>query len=45
MAPTKEKKIIIHLPNTTTAEIVEEQSREKIIEKIKESAGAALTNC
>jgi hypothetical protein len=44
MALIKEKKIIIHLPDTTTAEIIGEQSKEKIIKRIRESAGAAPTN-
>jgi hypothetical protein len=44
MAPIEEKRIIVHLPDTTTAEIVGEQLREKIIERIREGAGAAPTN-
>jgi hypothetical protein len=44
MALIEEKRIIVHLPDTTTAEIVGEQSREEIIERIREGAGAAPTN-
>jgi hypothetical protein len=44
MALTEEKRIIIHLSNTTTAEIVREQSREEIIKRIREGAGAAPAN-
>jgi hypothetical protein len=44
MTLIEEKKIIIHLPDTTTAEIIRDQSREKIIERIREGAGAAPTN-
>jgi hypothetical protein len=44
MALTEEKRIIVHLSDTTTAEIVREQSREEIIERIKEGAGAAPAN-
>jgi hypothetical protein len=44
MAPTEEKRIIIHLPDTTTAETVGEQSREEIIERIRGDAGAAPAN-
>jgi hypothetical protein len=43
-ASTEEKRIIVHLPDTTTAETVEEQSREKIIKRIKRGAGAAPAN-
>jgi hypothetical protein len=44
MASTEEKRIIVHLPDTTTAEIIGEQSREEIIERIREGAGAAPAN-
>jgi hypothetical protein len=44
MAPTEEKRIIIHLPDNTTAETVGEQSREEIIERIRGDAGAAPAN-
>ena len=44
MALTEEKRIIVRLPNTTTAETIKEQSREEIIKRIKEGAGAALAN-
>jgi hypothetical protein len=44
MGPTEEKRIIVHLPDTTTAETVGEQSREEIIERIRGDAGAAPAN-
>jgi hypothetical protein len=44
MAPTEEKRIIIHLPDITTAETIKKQSKEKIIERIKKGADAASTN-
>jgi hypothetical protein len=44
MALIEEKRIIVHLPNTTTAEIVEKQLREEIIEKIKEGVGVISAN-
>jgi hypothetical protein len=44
IALTEEKRIIMRLPNTTTAEIIKEQLREEIIKRIKEGAGVAPAN-
>ena len=41
MAQTEEKRVMVHLSDSTTTEIVGEQSREEIIERIKGGAGAA----
>jgi hypothetical protein len=44
IALTEKKRIIIRLPDTATAETIKEQLKEKIIERIKEGAGATLAN-
>jgi hypothetical protein len=41
---TEDKRIIIRLSNTKTAETISEQLREKIIKRITEGAGAAPAN-
>jgi hypothetical protein len=44
IALTEEKRIIVRLPDTATAETIKEQLKEKIIERIKKGVGAALVN-
>jgi hypothetical protein len=44
IAPIEEKRIIVRLSDTATAETIKEQLREEIIERIKEGAGAAPVN-
>jgi len=44
IAQTEEKRIIVRMPDTITAATIKEQSREEIIERIKEGAGAAPAN-
>jgi hypothetical protein len=44
MALTEEKRIIIRLLDTITAETIKEQSREEIIKRIKKGVDAAPAN-
>jgi hypothetical protein len=44
MALTEEKRIIVYLPNTATAETVGEQLKEKIVERIRGGVGAVSAN-
>ena len=44
MASTEEKKVIVYLPDTTTAETVGEQLREEIIERIRGGVGVVSVN-
>jgi hypothetical protein len=44
MALTEDKRIIIRLSNAITAETISEQSREKIIKRIKEGVSATSAN-
>jgi hypothetical protein len=44
MIITEDKRIIVRLSDTITAETISEQSREEIIKRITEGADAALTN-
>jgi hypothetical protein len=44
MALTEEKRIIVYLPDTVTAETVREQLKEKIVERIKGGVGATPAN-
>jgi hypothetical protein len=44
IALTEEKRIIIRLPDTATAKTIKEQSREKIIERIKKDVDATPAN-
>jgi hypothetical protein len=44
MALTEDKRIIVRLSDTTTAETISRQLREEIIERIREGAGAAPVN-
>jgi hypothetical protein len=44
MALTEDKRIIIRLSNAITAETISEQSREKIIERIREGVDAVSAN-
>jgi hypothetical protein len=44
MAITEDKRIIVRLSDTITAETISEQLREKIIKRIREGVGAAPAN-